>query len=288
MGISTVLRRLAASGIALAVLGIVAAVQAADAKFLHERTAGERPSLLVVGVAHFSNPGLDMVNTKIDDVLAPKRQREIAEIVDRLAAYKPTHVAVEWPIAKQARLDERYRAYRDGKYTLTRDEVDQLGLRLAAQLGLDRVDAADWNEEPPGKESDYDFEAWANAHGEGDRVKGLFDPASAKKEEALLARSTLSGFLCALDAPARRAEDNRVYFDIAMFGDSKDYPGATWVGDWHARNLRIFANLVRIAPRPHDRVVAIFGAGHSYLLTQYATESGAFDVDDIERVLHCR
>lgn len=227
------------------VLPVCTVAKASEGYLLHERKAADRPALLIVGVAHFANPGRDAINIKIDDVLAPKRQREIAELVDRLAAYKPTHVVVEWPIADQAELDKRYQDYRAGTYTLSRNEVDQLGLRLAAKLKLDRVNAEDWNEEPPGKEADYDFEAWTKTHGKEDALAAIFDQSVAEKQQALLARSTLTQYLCALNKPEERAFDHRHYFDIAMLGDATDNPGATWVGNWYARNLRIFANLVR-------------------------------------------
>lgn len=264
------------------------AVARAEPGLLRDRPSSGRPSLVVVGVSHFSNPGKDAINVKIDDVLAPKRQKEIADLVARLAAYKPTRVVVEYPVAKQDKLDERYRDYRAGKYELTRNEVDQVGLRLAAKLGLDRVDAADWSEDPPGTEADYDFQAWANAHGAKDRLAAIFDTSQAKAEEALLARSTITRYLCDLNRPDRLAADNRLYFDIALLGDAKNNPGATWVGSWHGRNLRIFANLVGIAARPDDRVVAIFGAGHKYLLDEFARDSRAFEVDDARAVLGCR
>ena len=269
-------------------VAVTANAAAADIKLLRDRAPSERPSLVVVGVSHFSNPGRDAVNVKVDDVLAPKRQREIAELVDRLAAYKPTRVVVEYPVAKQDKLDERYRDYRAGKYELTRNEVDQVGLRLAAKLGLDRVDAADWSEMPPGTEADYDFEVWANAHDQKDRLAAIFDKSQAKIEEALLERSTITEYLCVLNQPDKLAANNQTYFDIALLGDPVNNPGATWVGSWHGRNLRIFANLVGIAAKPDDRVVAVFGAGHKFLLDEFATESRAFKVDDVRSVLHCR
>lgn len=274
----------------LAALTLVftAAAGAADIRLLRERAPSERPSLVVVGVLHFANPGRDAINVKFDDVLAPKRQKEIAELVDRLAAFKPTRVAVEYPAAKQAKLDERYRAYRAGTYTLTRNETDQIGLRLAAKLGLDRVDAADWDGNFPGTDADYDFRAWANAHEQKERFDKIFDPAQAKVEEALLARSTIGEFLCELNRPDRLASDNRLYFDIARLGGAEDNPGAAWVGGWHGRNLRIFANFVRIAAKPDDRLVAVFGAGHKFLLDEFADQSHAFKVDDVRPLLQCR
>ena len=48
---------------------------------LGDRAPGARPDLLILGTPHFDNPGRDIVNQKIEDVLTPERQREIEAIV---------------------------------------------------------------------------------------------------------------------------------------------------------------------------------------------------------------
>ena len=40
--------------------------------------SGSRPEILVLGTFHMANPGHDIHSTQVDDVLAPKRQQEIA------------------------------------------------------------------------------------------------------------------------------------------------------------------------------------------------------------------
>ena len=243
---------------------------------------GDMPALLIVGTPHFDNPGQDIVNIQVADVLTPERQREIEAIVERLAAFRPTRVAVEWPSGRQARLDQRYADYRAGRYQLSRDERDQIGLRLAARLGLERVDAVDWSEMPPGQESDYDFPAWAEAHGRGPewqaRVARMQTQMNGQAQ--LMTCTPVSAWLRHHNAPATRAASQREYYTIAGFGDVAANPGAAWVGTWYARNLRILNNLIAIAPRSEDRVVAIYGAGHGFLLDQQARESGAFQVAD--------
>ncbi|MBS0334126.1 MAG: hypothetical protein JSS35_15260 [Proteobacteria bacterium] len=249
------------------------------------RPPAARPRLMVVGVAHFNNPSRDVVNTKVDDVLTPARQKQIAAIVDQLAKFHPTHVAVEWPVSKQAKLDARYAAYRAGTYQLGRDEVDQLGLRLAARLGLPKVDAVDWLDEPPGKDEDYDWEAYPTTPEAKARLAALRDPRQGERDSARLHASTLGGFLYWLNSPEHLAEMNRAYFDYAMLGDDEKSPGANWVGAWHMRNLRIFAKLVRVADKPRDRVVVIYGAGHGFLLNEFADQSHAFRVVSPEPLL---
>jgi hypothetical protein len=67
----------------------------------------------------------------------------VDEVVARLAAFRPTRIAVEWPRERQAALDSLYREYRAGRLAPRPSEVFQLGFRLAARLGLARVDAVD-------------------------------------------------------------------------------------------------------------------------------------------------
>jgi hypothetical protein len=236
---------------------------------------------------HLANPGQDVVNTRMDDVLAPARQKEIEAIVEALAAYRPTHVVVEMPIAKQAGLDERYSAYKAGTYTLTRDESDQIGLRLAARLDLPRVHAGDWNGMPPGGIEAIDWDTYANRTGKADVVASIRDPRSAGSED--LSTSPLPDLLATMNSTDALAARHRRYFDYAMLGDDSEAPGANWFASWHGRNLRIFARLVRIAEDPGDRVLVVYGAGHAPLLRQFAEQSGAFRiVDPVPYLQHAR
>ncbi len=242
---------------------------------------GERPALLIVGAPHFDNPGQDIVNIRIADVTTPERQREIEAIVERLAAFRPTRVAVEWSASRQDRLDTRYGEYRAGRYQLSADERDQIGLRLAARLGLERVHAVDWNGMPPGTEADFNFPAWAEANGQGEawRARVARVQTEGDARAALMLCTPVSSWLRHYNQPASRARDQQRYYEIAAIGDAQASPGAVWVGNWYARNLRILNNLRAIAG-PGERVLVIYGAGHGYLLDRQARESSWFDVAD--------
>ena len=49
-----------------------------------------KPTIMILGSGHLANLGANVYNTKMDDVLAPKRQDEISELVRLLKAYQPT------------------------------------------------------------------------------------------------------------------------------------------------------------------------------------------------------
>jgi hypothetical protein len=251
---------------------------------LSDRSPEHRAALLIVGTAHFANPGRDLVNPKVPDVLTPQRQAQIRAVAKALIAFHPTYVAVEWPRSRQRALDARYRDYRAGHYALRADEAEQLGLRVAASLGLSGVQAVDWNESPPGDPKSYDWYDYALSHGEKPIVEALSDP-HLLPPMSLTPSQTVGQWLLALNRPEALAAGHRVYFDIARIGDREVQQGANWVGSWYAHNLRIFDNIVSFATKPSDRVLVVYGAGHAYLLRQFARESGAFRVVDVADVL---
>jgi hypothetical protein len=269
----------------VAALGVCAsfAVLAQDRVTLFHERGAPTATLLVVASGHFANPGRDNVNIKVDDVLAPRRQAEIAELVKRLAAFRPTIVAVEVPMAGQAKLDALYRDYRAGKYELARREHEQLGFRLAAQMKLARVHGVDWNGVPPGAESDYAWDVYGKAHGQGARVAALSDPKRIPAPK--LGDLSLVEWLRQLNTPDAQRKLQQIYLDIAMIGDTNKQPGAAWVGTWYARNLRIFGNILGLVKKPHERVLVIYGASHAYPLRQMALESGAFRIEDASQYL---
>jgi hypothetical protein len=116
----------------------------------------QRAEVLVLGLFHMSNPGQDIFNMQVDDVLAPKRQQEIAELVAVLEKFKPTKIAVEYD--SQRKLNERYAKYVAGQHVLTANEIDQLGLRMAKELShggsmptaISRSSASSITPRPPG------------------------------------------------------------------------------------------------------------------------------------------
>ena len=240
-----------------------------------------RPTLLLVGSPHLANNNRDVINARIEDITTPKRQQEVQALVDRLARFKPTRIAIEWKADDQAGLDRRYADYRAGRLKLTANERDQIALRLAAKLNLKRVDAIDWNGDAPGDANTYDFSGWAARNAQADRLEALRSEGQASTDAQVDRWRCLpiTDWYRDLNTPDALAAGHRLYYDIARIGDATDSPGAAWVGAWYARNLRIFNHLTRIAA-PTDRVLVLYGSGHAYLLDRFARESGAFSLED--------
>lgn len=279
--------RRAACGVAAAAgLALLVAAGLAAATPLQVDPPSPKPVLMVLGSYHMANPGRDAVNLRADDVLAVDKQRQIEALVERLAQFRPTKIAVEMePADAPARLDVPYRAHVAGRHALGRNEIEQIAFRLGKRFGLPRLYAVDWNQAPPVKPDTLDYEAYAAAHGQ----QTYLDALRARTKErvaavqALQHTDVLAAFR-AMNADDYVAADNAIYFGLARIGGGADYPGAEWVQYWYGRNLKIFVNLTRIA-QGGDRILLLIGAGHAALQRQFAAQSGYFAIESPLRYL---
>lgn len=245
--------------------------------------SAQTPHVLILGTAHLSNPHHDVFNIDVDDVLLPKRQRELEDLVERVARFEPTVVALECAPAQQADFDKTYAEYRAGRHALISNEREQVGMRLAAKLNLPGVLCVDYQAGAPGPNAAYDFPDYASTHHEMETLNEMAAAGSAmvKEQTTFLQSHPLIEWYRRENQPATRQASNATYLRFfPRIGGEDGHPGANWVGGWHARNMIIVEN-IRRAAKPYDRVFMLFGSGHAYLLNEYAIGSGAFTVDDV-------
>lgn len=236
--------------------------------------ADEPVRVIVLGTVHLSNTNLDALNVAVDDVFAEKRQAELAEVDAALARFAPTAVALEWPAATVA---ERFPQYLAGTLEPSRNEVVQIGFRLARTAGIDRVHGID-------VEGDFPFDpviAYAQAHGQ----TPIIDAAMASLESAVAATQqvvdtqSIGALLAHLNDPGRLAADHGFYRTLLRIGGGAEQPGVALLAAWQKRNLETCARLIQLA-RPGDRIVVLFGAGHAFLLSQCVSETPGFELVD--------
>ncbi|HYR06253.1 MAG TPA: DUF5694 domain-containing protein, partial [Longimicrobium sp.] len=91
--------------------------------------------VMLLGTWHFEGSGNDAVRTSAEDVLTPQRQAELEELATRLERWAPEQIAVEWPYTFADSTTARYRRYAAAGTSQVRNEVVQIGFRLARRLG---------------------------------------------------------------------------------------------------------------------------------------------------------
>ncbi len=125
-----------------------------------------------------------------------------------LRRFRPTKVAVE-----RERGDERiardYADYLTGRHELTRNEIEQLGFRLAQAMGHQEVFAVD-------ADGDFPFQhlvAFAKATGRATELEAVMGGFGALSEEqgAFLATHTVLEALRFVNAPERTARELAIY-----------------------------------------------------------------------------
>ena len=238
----------------------------------------KKTQLLLLGSYHMSNPGADQFNLESDDVLAPKRQKEIQEVVEKLAAFKPTKVAIEAPYGDSVTI-ARYQQYLAGDRELRRSEEEQIGFRLAKMLGHKTIYPIDVRMDisQPGMEQVIASDPATHGARMG-TMEQLGQKAIAMMGD-WLSKGTIGEMLYEMNRPEFLDVSYELYLRIflpTVAGDN--YAGADLVAVWNQRNLRIMSNLHQIGCTPEDRVLIVYGQGHVPLFERIAEDSPYFEV----------
>lgn len=238
--------------------------------------------VLVLGTFHMANPGRDILNMHVDDMLAPKRQAEIEQFVAALEKFQPTKIAVESRATKE--LSQEYQDYLAGKYSLKANEVDQIGYRMAKQLGHKQLYPIDI-------EGDFPFDA-VQAFVQKHHQEQILNEDIAKWQKELevwsdvLKDGTVGQTLLAINRDEEVRDGQAVYMDFARFAGDGEYPGPDLLAAWYGRNARIFANLRNVIDSPEDRVLVIYGSGHEFWLQQNVLQSRDLVLERLSDYVH--
>ncbi|MGD1148047.1 MAG: DUF5694 domain-containing protein [Thermoanaerobaculaceae bacterium] len=249
----------------LCLLAATAIGVSAQAQGTPPKAEGTRAEVLVLGVYHMANPGRDIFNMQADDVLSPKRQEEIAELEAALKKFQPTKIAVEADYGTDA-VPKRYAEYLTGTRPLSRNEVEQIGFRLAKDLGHTTIYPVD-------EEAEFPFQRvldYAKATGQSAKLEAMMGEIGemVKAQDQYLKTHTVLQTFLFMNSDARVAQDVGFYVLEARYGEPGDYAGPDLLAEWYRRNARIYNNVAKLVATPEDRVLVIFGAGHLGWLRQ--------------------
>ncbi|MFO7938166.1 MAG: DUF5694 domain-containing protein [Bacteroidales bacterium] len=254
----------------------------------------KQTEVLTLGTFHFSFGNHDVKKIEKEDqidVLDPKYQEELALLAEKINAFKPTKIVVEAQPRWQVHYDSLYQAYLAGNHDLSRNEVQQVGFRLAKLAGLDKVHCVDcWggnmtNVQAFLEENDsaamQDFKDYFYHHPDT-LLKSYRYEKEVFKTEGIIAE------LKRLNQEERIKRDLGNYL-VGVFKyelpDDEQFGVDFTTGWWFNRNLRIFRNIQRLETTPDDRIFVIFGAGHMNLLNLFFDASPEYDLQNVHDYL---
>ena len=260
----------------LAILFLTMGIYAAIGQTTDSSSA--KNTIALLGTYHFSNPNQDQFNVNSDNVLSEKRQKEIEAMVNQLAKYKPTHIAVEFN-ANDTAMDNRYQRYLKGQHQLSDSELEQIGFRLAKKLGhahLYPVDA-------PAIQLDFEPGTLANDYGWLLGELNVMGSSVINQINTLLKTQTIGQVLASMNTAEFDKLNVQLYYKYLLpIGKGDNQPGLEAVTRWYKRNLSIFHHIMKLTEGKKDqRVLVIFGQGHTAMLKQFLDYSSLYNVTSI-------
>jgi len=240
--------------------------------------------VLLLGVFHFSNPGLDVAKFKSADILSEQRQKEVMRVAEKLKSFSPDKIFIEGVPESQSKMDSLLNEYKKEKYTLSSNEIDQLGLRLAKELNLSKVYPVDY------RDADFPFDSLMKSAAEAGQtdiinwVQHIIDTVQTAFNEAL-SKSTITQMLLRENTPEAIRLQNEFYFRVLPVGKEGNHVGSYLVSEWWRRNMIIYENILKRLDGSEKSILVIFGSGHTALLNQMMRYNSNIQLVSAENVL---
>lgn len=242
--------------------------------------------ILLLGTFHYSQSSIN--------IFSKETQREIQQIANSVARFKPDAVAIELPKHQQTTIDESYSRYLNEAYInnenlkdhvffkltsfgeeasiMYSNEVVQLGYRLGRMLDLERIYGIDADIEL------NDF-VWENLTEKAkQKITYLYNEAEKFGSQSLL--DICKGYnnsknYCRLDYD--------IYLELNTINNG-NYEGAMMFTQWYERNLKIFSHIQELA-KDNERIFVLYGVGHLKILRDLINASSDLELVDVSDYL---
>lgn len=247
----------------------------------------------LLGTFHFNQ-----VDTLIYDVRSEQHQQSIKKLSGIITGLKPDKVFIErmpeWE--HQNRIDSLYQQYRKGGLSKARNEIWQVGGRVAAALNHPLIYQCD----QPGRYGFYysQIADYANSHNQQDRLafkgKGMTTPlTSFVKNDSLKFATDLLEYMKWLNSEKVQASSHAHYINVFpqigntnVFNyDSTYFLGTNLTVDWYRRNILIYAKMLAQLDYTEDAIFLIIGNDHVPIIRQMFRENPYFEVVNTEKWL---
>jgi hypothetical protein len=269
----------------LVLVAVITGTVYLSAQNLNDSLSSKRPKVSILGTFHFGATN-DFASIQLLDLFSDKRQNEIDALVEKIKAYNPTKIMVEWePSAKEA-LDKEFIDYLQGKFNLNgkRNEIYQLGFRIAKATGITELYPIDF----PLNLGDEDVETFLSNHPDylASFKRILTEVGNfAINESKILEQSTILEYFARLNTKDMDDKNRNFYLDdiLGISVDEKT-PITDYVGNWYLRNLYISKRIEKYT-KPNDRILVIIGSGHRAILKELFKGRRTIDYVEIANYL---
>jgi hypothetical protein len=216
-----------------------------------------KKEIILVGTYHFIQ----------DQEIILKKNLELKELVDYLAKYKPTKVALEW---ERSREDELNNDFHNPDENDPVNEIHQVGFRLARKLGHAKVYAANWTGEISSDDMSELNAAIQNLYPE---LQNTMEEMFGKVPAVNLNTPILDSYKM-LNNNQLTMELEEIYLSFIGVKNYKGRDiGIDFLTKWMERELMIFRNVMDVSDS-EERILLIIGSDHLWMLRKLFEGNG--------------
>lgn len=242
------------------------------------------PKVLLVGTFHFAYFDQDQYKTEElnrVNILSEERQKEVLELVDYIAKFKPNKIFVE-DFNKDNILMTNYRNYQKGKYKLTADEIDQIAFRLSDKFDLDTIYAVDAKtiaHDLFENDSTKNYIKSLKEKGNNEKISSTLAKYYEwyKLDDKYLLENSLLDYFKQLNSEIYQQRGLYSIF-LTSFKD-KNIEGADDLTlDIISRNIRILHKITQNITSEEDRILILFGSSHTDFFKVFFESSPEYEL----------
>ena len=257
----------------------------------------DKNKILTLGTFHFhlvkSQFGVEF------DINSKDNQKELKEIVEQLANYKPTKIFVEWEYSKQNELDDLYNLYlKDKTFEQIKQkygknetmyfesEIQQLGFKLAEKLNHKKLYAFDYLLNEPNDTIMVAIQK-ANQTDLMNEIQKDFGEYGQTLISKFQQEKSIKNLLLYFNNDELENKLNSGY--ISLFnkvGKNDDFSGAYFVAERFRRNLYMYSLIQKQIEKTDERILVIVGGQHSAGFRDFIRDDKNLEKVELETIMN--
>lgn len=239
--------------------------------------------VLLMGSFHFAQTDSSY------DVLNDQHQKSIEDLCKIIAKQKPAKIFVERQPEYEFRnkIDSLYQIYVKKNQFPGKNEIYQVGFRLAKKLGHSKVYQCDH----PGQYGRYyrQVNEYAAANNQeavlaGEKKGAMIRYDELVNEDSIMQNSSLLDYLKWINSEKVMSTSHASYItnytqigstDFYNYDDDDTLIGAELTADWYRRNIMIYAKVINQVAYDEPSILILIGADHVPIL-EYLFETNPY------------
>jgi Family of unknown function (DUF5694) len=253
--------------------------------------------VLLIGTFHFNNPGFDVAKINTFNVMSDKSQAELETMSDKIKAFNPDKIFVEWEYNEQTGLDSLYDLYVKNQYFdfvkkkfpkstfYTQNEIVQLAFRVAKKANHTQVYAMDY----PNTDFPYDSVMTVITQAKQLKLKQEIEDETkefVKKTNAEFEKFNLTDNILRCNNDADRKSDIGWYISrMNIAGKTDNFIGPFLVSEWYKRNIYMLSIIQKLTTPTDKKIMILAGASHIGMMKEFLLLDKNYKIVELKEVL---